>query len=192
MTIKYYTPSNHAYSNFFNGKMSFTKDMSDADVVVIFGGEDISPYLYSKEQGATRGVNYQKDFVESSAIMEARIYNIPVFGICRGAQLLHVLNGGTLIKHLENHGFSEHNAVNKNQNISIKVNSLHHQAIPPEEAKKFYGEDCCLFSEDEQATEAFIDTQRRVGGVQFHPEFGSCPKVAVDYSFDLIKKLLEV
>lgn len=188
--ITFFSPR-WASLNTMGDRVRHVQNLKEADFLLLTGGEDISPFLYSEEVGESRGMNYSRDVEDAAATIEARIFNIPVFGICRGAQLLHVLNGGTLIKHLAGHTGQQHKVVRANGTaIDFMVNSVHHQAIPPAEAVAMYGEGNVILSEDKFATEAFFDEKRNVGGVQYHPEFSSCPKAAIDFAFEIIEAMV--
>ena len=77
--------------------------MKDVDAVVFSGGEDISPTLLSIQQdwhnieaeidyNATRDIS---DFLTMSYCIDN---DIPLLGICRGAQMLGVVSGATMIQ----------------------------------------------------------------------------------------------
>ena len=81
------------------------------DGVVLSGGADISPDRYGAlphpEAGVTRP---DRDASELAVLDRALELGIPVLGVCRGAQLLNVALGGTLIQHLpETVGHTGHN-----------------------------------------------------------------------------------
>jgi putative glutamine amidotransferase len=192
--LKFYTPSYSSEIYTLTGKLQSVKTMDEADFVYLQGGADISPFIYSREKGDSVGVQYTRDIEEASVALEARIYNIPVFGICRGAQLLHTLNGGTLIKHLNGHQGQQHGVIypETGEIAPFLVNSVHHQAIPPSEAIRMYGNENILLSEDGQATEAFYDEKRNVCGVQYHPEYTTCPRGAIEFAYNLIKQMVKM
>lgn len=61
---------------------------------------------------------------------EAIRLGIPVLGICRGAQLLCALDGGTLWQHVDGHAGDPHGIVFKN-GMRGWTNSYHHQMMRP-------------------------------------------------------------
>ena len=80
-----------------------TTDYSDigiVDGVVFMGGSDVSPYIYGEEPHGARGCDPVRDELEKEIYGRAQDRGIPCIGICRGGQLLNVLNGGTMIQHL--------------------------------------------------------------------------------------------
>lgn len=128
--------------------------MGFIDGVILPGGdEDIHPKFYEPE--------YAEDVVISFEILilkKSLEQNIPILGICRGMQLINVVLGGTLIKHIPDYIEAKKQPIIINHTqphpnpkdivshaISIKpntklarmvnnklgtmVNSTHHQAI---------------------------------------------------------------
>lgn len=69
------------------------------DGLLLSGGVDIAPRLYGKPDEINRctAIDHHRDSVELKAIDEATRLQIPIFGICRGLQILNVYFGGTLI-----------------------------------------------------------------------------------------------
>jgi putative glutamine amidotransferase len=72
---------------------------ADFDGLLLSGGEDVDPALYGQERHARLGrVNRRRDDQELGLIAAARRRGIPIFGICRGLQVLNVAYGGTLVQ----------------------------------------------------------------------------------------------
>lgn len=67
--------------------------------LLLTGGEDVFPGWYGKEteSGKCTGFNLRRDSLEISVLSRAMELKMPVFGICRGHQLLNVYLGGKLI-----------------------------------------------------------------------------------------------
>lgn len=71
------------------------------DGLVITGGKDIDPGAYGQPpHPATDEPAPQRDRWEFALVREALRRRLPVLGICRGAQVLNVVLGGTLHQHL--------------------------------------------------------------------------------------------
>jgi putative glutamine amidotransferase len=71
------------------------------DGLVITGGKDLDPGAYGQQpHPATDEPGGQRDAWEFALLDEALRRELPVLGICRGAQVLNVALGGTLHQHL--------------------------------------------------------------------------------------------
>ncbi|PJF39919.1 MAG: gamma-glutamyl-gamma-aminobutyrate hydrolase [Phototrophicales bacterium] len=127
------------------------------DGVIIPGGGDIHPEFYGETVHPTsRGISTLRDSVEVQLVRWAYEDDKPLFGICRGHQMINVALGGTLhhdVKALQGQSaFINHdaNAVHERELLmhtvsvdsssrlfkalgaasnSVAVNSLHHQAV---------------------------------------------------------------
>ncbi|MDR6866671.1 putative glutamine amidotransferase [Microbacterium resistens] len=119
------------------------------DAIIVTGGDDVDPRRYGQPPGAhTLTVDPERDDFESLLMEEAITRRLPLLGICRGAQLLNVVRGGTLRQHLalgegESHGsyaypraYRAHevrtvpgSVVESLYGASVRVNSFHHQAV---------------------------------------------------------------
>jgi gamma-glutamyl-gamma-aminobutyrate hydrolase PuuD len=72
--------------------------------LLLAGGTDVDPALYGESrQAQTDEPDAVRDALESSLLREALQRDLPVFGICRGLQLLNAALGGTLIQHVDGH-----------------------------------------------------------------------------------------
>ena len=73
--------------------------LSDADTcdgLLIPGGADVNPVLYGQENTASEGIDDSRDADEIALAKCFFAAGKPVFGICRGHQVLNVAFGGTL------------------------------------------------------------------------------------------------
>ncbi|APX89683.1 gamma-glutamyl-gamma-aminobutyrate hydrolase [Brevirhabdus pacifica] len=71
-------------------------NVAAVDGVVIGGGDDISPDLYGGHIVTSARLDPDRDTLERGLIEQALALNVPVLGICRGAQMLNIALGGTL------------------------------------------------------------------------------------------------
>jgi len=116
--------------------------------LLLMGGSDVNPVRFGAlPQAETDKPDDQRDEVELALIHNALERDLPVFGICRGLQILNVYHGGTLVQHLEaiarhdpekdDHSGPAHEvafiAPSKLAAIAVastwQVNSRHHQAV---------------------------------------------------------------
>jgi putative glutamine amidotransferase len=118
------------------------------DALLVSGGEDVDPSL-SKIDRPDDAVDpdRSRDDAEIAAIHGALNSGRPVLGICRGAQILAVAFGGTLVGDLATAGFPHHDEIERqyepvhaitaepgsvaSQFLGdiTEVNSAHHQAV---------------------------------------------------------------
>jgi len=172
--------------------------MDAADAVVFTGGGDIDPSRYgwdnTERHPRVYGLSAQRDNVEFKALAMARKRNIPVLGICRGAQLINVGHGGTLHqdifdgadnKLLPHTGTDHAVKMRRNSHIGRKlgdavlrdVTSLHHQAVDR------LGDGLIPVGWAPDGTIEMIETAPGVKpymlGTQFHPEMDVTSKTAL-------------
>ncbi|QSX08005.1 gamma-glutamyl-gamma-aminobutyrate hydrolase family protein [Alkalibacter rhizosphaerae] len=168
-------------------KEDITPILSRLDGLLLTGGVDIHPKLYGEEP--KRNLNYVdvvRDEFEAALLERALELDMPVFGICRGMQLLNVVMGGTLYQHLdeevEEHiqhmqkagdGSGIHSVYVQDESFlnniygeKAFVNSFHHQAI------KDLADDLepIAWSKDRLIEGVYHTKRRHVFGVQWHPE----------------------
>lgn len=151
---------------------------------VIGGGNDIDPAIYGGDVSASRSIDPSRDAYELKVLEIAEERGVPVMGICRGAQLINVQRGGTLVSDLSNirvHTSNKGTLLPRKVvsitggsilagligNETTRVNSLHHQAVE----RTGDGLVVTAVDRDEivQAIES-VDGPLRVG-VQWHPEY---------------------
>lgn len=71
------------------------------DGLIVSGGADVEPARYGREpHPATGAPRRERDEWELALLQAAGKAKVPYLGICRGAQVLNVLRGGTLHQHL--------------------------------------------------------------------------------------------
>ena len=169
---------------------SFLKEM---DAFVFQGGNDIAPETYGEKpinNAQWKGDRYRDEF-ELELMDYAIKNNKPIYGICRGAQLLNVYFGGTLYQDIQTQNASAikhrdaivydqltHDAdlnpdsfIVKHLNTEkIHINSIHHQGI------KGLGKgiEALANCSDDGIVEAIHwkgAEEGKVMGVQWHPEF---------------------
>jgi putative glutamine amidotransferase len=71
------------------------------DGLILAGGSDIDPGSYgARPHPATKGTRPERDRFEIALGTRALERDMPVLGICRGMEMLNVIQGGTLNQHL--------------------------------------------------------------------------------------------
>jgi gamma-glutamyl-gamma-aminobutyrate hydrolase PuuD len=73
--------------------------LSTCSGLLLTGGEDVNPARYGKEKELIKceEIDNYRDSLEFALIEKAVASEMPVFGICRGEQILNVALGGTLL-----------------------------------------------------------------------------------------------
>jgi gamma-glutamyl-gamma-aminobutyrate hydrolase PuuD len=111
-------------------------NIDDADLVQFCGGEDVWPGFYGDRIGGRTVFNLTRDKYEKQIFSLALDGGRAIAGICRGAQFVHVMNGGSLYQHVDSHAISgEHSAYVMDEDIvewypkGFYVSSTHHQQI---------------------------------------------------------------
>ncbi|MGX5914539.1 gamma-glutamyl-gamma-aminobutyrate hydrolase family protein [Aliidiomarina sp. Khilg15.8] len=156
----------------------------DFDAVVVTGGHDVDPVLYAAEPEVTPKYDKDRDEFESRVIEFALSQDLPLLGICRGAQLLNVQRGGNLFQELRSRRSKTSNrwTVLPIKTLKVercthlerylgcrqcRINSLHNQGINQ------VGEDLCVSARDLDGIVQGIEDPNKpfLVGVQWHPEF---------------------
>lgn len=73
-----------------------------ADAILLPGGEDVDPVRYGEDLHGAGTPNDELDTLQISWLDAFVKAGKPVFGICRGMQVINVYYGGTLIQNLQN------------------------------------------------------------------------------------------
>lgn len=104
-------------------------DLTDDGVLLLHGGEDISPSLYHERPIFTKAPSKPsaRDLLEIQMWNRAMLLGIPVIGICRGAQFVCCMNGGSLWQHVDGH-LCSHNIHTYDEQLLFAA-ADHHQAM---------------------------------------------------------------
>ena len=155
------------------------------DGLIITGGSDINPKLYNqKRHPSIKKLEPNRDKLELTLLDRAYKNNLPIFGICRGMQLINIFLGGDLIQHIHdlNLKYPHSNSILplkkikilKNTKLykivnksSLYVNSIHHQAV------NRLGKGLRVNAYDRNKIVEGIESKdnRFLLGVQWHPEY---------------------
>lgn len=104
-------------------------DVDFADLVVFTGGPDVDPSIYGETPHRTTRTDKQRDKEDLAVYAECLKKGIPMFGVCRGAQFLHVMNGGKLYQHVDGH-VGDHGIFDRIGKRWISpTSSVHHQMV---------------------------------------------------------------
>lgn len=158
-------------------------DLSRVDGLLIGGGDDIDVRLYDQDVVLETRLDPERDALELEALAMAEQRGLPVLGICRGAQILNVYYGGSLVPDI--HALFDdlprmrtglprkwitvrvdsrlHGMLGRER---LRVNSLHHQAVDR------LGRDLRAIARDDSGIIQAIENDNHpfLVGVQWHPE----------------------
>ncbi len=125
--------------------------LDQCDGLILSGGPDVEPERYEQPElrALCHTIDAERDAKEFALVERARDLRLPTLGICRGAQVLNVAYGGTLVADLpsqrpsqEQHGTID--GVDPMHDLHVEsgsilkhicgvmdttVNSSHHQAV---------------------------------------------------------------
>jgi len=134
------------------GLDSISKALKQIDGLLLSGGPDLHPKYYGKpDYEHLCSIDSKRDSLEIELIKSAIKKKIPIFGICRGLQVLNVALGGTLIAdiptqyktdlvHQDKNSYEVYHNIEITDSkvykkifgylpTNLEVNSNHHQAI---------------------------------------------------------------
>ena len=109
-------------------KTNDVKYSKGIDLVLFSGGEDVDPGIYNENIGKRTHINKSRDKKEMDTFYKFQNHSF-MLGVCRGSQMLTVLNGGKLIQHVEGH-CKDHDII-LNKGLRYKITSSHHQMLYP-------------------------------------------------------------
>ena len=168
---------------FSRSNCSKAESPDKADLVVFTGGSDVDPALYGELPHFTTRSNGARDDADIKLYDFCLERGIPMFGVCRGAQFLHVMNGGKLYQDIDHHN-GNHNMWDLiDKKMLYKVSSVHHQSCIPgpenmlilanthKSKRRYRNHKDVSINSTEADVEAFFYSDTCCLGVQGHPEY---------------------
>jgi gamma-glutamyl-gamma-aminobutyrate hydrolase PuuD len=155
------------------------------DAVVLAGGPDVGPDRYGAAPHPRTGQPRPgRDAAELAVLHRALERGIPVLGVCRGAQVLNVGLGGTLVQHVPDAvGHSGHNpspGVFGTVEVALEAGSRVAAALGPEATVRCHHHQALDRQADGlvvtgRAADGLVEAVELAGspfvvGVQWHPE----------------------
>lgn len=116
---------------FDNAVNAYDKGFKGVDAFLLWGGTDIHPSFYDAQPHRTNQASAlpsERDVWEWQAMKHCKANNIPIIGVCRGAQFMCAFAGGKLIQHVSGHDMGHHKVVTKDGDL-FDVTSAHHQML---------------------------------------------------------------
>ena len=102
--------------------------LRDCNLLVFTGGADVTPGLYG-EENVNAMTDYRRDREELELFQFAQAAGIPMLGICRGSQFLHVCMGGSLWQDVTDHCCQHSLRDLETDDIIDDTTSTHHQMV---------------------------------------------------------------
>ncbi len=127
----YLVEGNKRYRDMFlNRGWELAPSSKSADLIQFTGGADVNPSLYGQQQHPKTQSDPKRDELEQWAY-DKYVGKKPMAGICRGAQFLWVMNGGSLYQDVDGHATGEMHRIYDGDGIEFicKVTSTHHQMM---------------------------------------------------------------
>ena len=159
-----------------------TAGMPETAGLILPGGVDIDPARYGMANEGSVGISRELDELQFTLLDAFVRAKKPVFGICRGHQLINVYFGGTLIQHIPTardhaHKLGEPDRRNVSRNeagswiadvygAEFAHNSSHHQAVDHPGEGLVVDSRCAA----DGVVEAMHHERLPVWSVQWHPE----------------------
>ncbi len=159
-------------------------DVNAFDCLLLPGGQDINPARYGQENNGSGVWNDELDELQLAFLDAAVKAGKPIFGICRGMQLMNVYFGGTLVQHIETYKDhardtltdpdKHHDAVVTGEKSylyplygeTFRINSSHHQVLD----RLGDGIVVDLYSSEDHLVEGAHHESLPIWMVQWHPE----------------------
>ncbi len=157
------------------------EDIGQFSGLLLPGGIDVDPKFYHQENTACGSIDLELDQMQFDYIDRFLAKGLPVFGVCRGHQVVNVYFGGTLIQNIETctmhkwrpDGDSIHTTVAEADGFigrlygtKLTTNSAHHQGVElPGEGLRIV-----QTSDTDGICEALAHETLPVRTVQWHPE----------------------
>jgi putative glutamine amidotransferase len=156
------------------------------DGLILSGGGDVHPRHFGQQlDGAEpHSIDEKRDELELALAPAALGRNLPVFGICRGCQVLNVAMGGGMVQHFDGHRSPEGGDTHYHEveivpgsrlhgvvaGDTLTVNTFHHQGVDAASLAPVFAP-VAVAQPDAWLVEAYESrTHRWVLGVQWHPE----------------------
>jgi putative glutamine amidotransferase len=190
------------------GTSSLLRLTDRADAVIVMGGEDVDPSFYGgpRDYPGASFFSPAADEAQIALVLRAAERHTPVFGICRGIQLVNVAFGGDLIQHLATgldhlHGIPPRTMAvhdvrldpacrfaplgEEGTDLIRGVCSSHHQAA----GRLGEGLTAAAWAED-GTIEAVEHVDAPLIAVQWHPECPEAPAHHLDSTLDVLGSLV--
>lgn len=97
------------------------------DGLLLTGGEDVHPSLYHEENSKSDPIDIDIENSDRYLYFAFKELNKPILGICRGIQIINVLEGGSLIQDIQDYDSSKLNHSQATYEPPIGLHDYAHQ-----------------------------------------------------------------
>jgi len=185
---------------FIQARCRKADELKYADFVVFSGGADVNPKLYGEEPHARTYYDDMRDQNDIALFNWCVLHGVPMVGVCRGAQFIHVMQGGKLFQDVDGHQKAHpmHDIIH--DQVIHTVSSVHHQMVIPKAEMTIVGvskhisnkrwrnpRQCDVDLTHE--TEAYFYKDICAFGVQGHPEYSGYPEYTL-WFFEMLNKYI--
>ena len=152
------------------------------DGILFSGGGDVEPTLYDAEDRGSEGVEPERDSLEIAFVRRAADEGVPIFGICRGQQIINVALDGGLLQDVGEHrqdapreAATHVVQVESGSRLAevigreVEVNTFHHQVVDPERIGRGL-KVTAVSSDGQRFIEGLESEDGKILAVQWHPE----------------------
>ena len=163
-----------------------TAVLDSLDGLILSGGGDVHPRYFGQPLAGAEpeSIDLLRDELEIELAQAALTQDLPLFGICRGCQVLNVAAGGSMVQHFDGHRTPEGGPTNFHDvaiapgsrlyaivgDGALLVNTFHHQGLDAGALAPIFAP-AAVAQPDAWLVEAYESQSHRwVIGVQWHPE----------------------
>jgi putative glutamine amidotransferase len=178
-------PNGHHFTPSAEGRLP-DELLAHLDGVIFSGGGDVHPKHFGQPLNGAEpeSIDLLRDELELHLGRAALAQDLPIWGICRGCQVLNVAAGGGMVQHLEGHrpfpdGRTRYHVVELRAGSRVlqmvgqtmlTTNSFHHQGMDQASLAPIFTASG-VAATDRWLVEAYESPAHRwVVGVQWHPE----------------------
>lgn len=156
-----------------------TGHLTEFDGLLLPGGGDIAPAFFGQKNQGSKNIDIELDIIQFQALELFIQWKRPVFGICKGMQVINVCFGGTITQHIREAARHAWDNGDKLHPTTVQpasflaglygteplTNSAHHQAVNTP------GQNLTVIqTADDGIIEGIAHDSLPVFGVQWHPE----------------------
>jgi putative glutamine amidotransferase len=178
-------PDSRAFVPDTQGRVG-TQVLDALDGLILSGGGDVHPRYFGQPLAGAEleSIDLLRDELEIELARAALAQDLPLFGICRGCQVLNVAAGGGMIQHFGGHRTPDGGPTNFHDvaidpgsrlhtivgGVTLPVNTFHHQGLDQASLSPLFAP-AAFAQPDAWLVEAYESRSHRwVLGVQWHPE----------------------